>query len=486
VVIGWSSPRPRTYTWCVATVRIASVFSTGWHGRDIFGLETEKASGAATVAELARFFGGTQDVDFIVTEPPVAEVEFPRLADRPNIGGARVIVCLFPQWVTVVLVLEVARVPLANADARQSFVDLLGGIRAGALRIEGSDFEDYLERQLLRVDGGGLREERYQLLYLPQEQANEISSRRVLNDLIRGGDDTRPSALSSLTWPEDLNDATGGSAVVGRWTSVLVGHERVVEHSALASAVSLVGLADHLRQIGQETRLQLRIFQKEKRTSVPGLQERRDLEVLIENLANLQLDLVQGVVRPEPRIAAFHRALDDALEVSGESAALSRGFGELSTSLGSELTAIDIRERRQIDAEKNWNLVSGIVLSPISAAGFVLAFLGINASQVDDRSMWSDQYAPLYFIAALMALTPVALVALPRLKMRSAFPGGRWFRADTVMALSGLVVGVSALLCAVLVSGLDVAAAAAAAIGLVLALLGLASVILRRHDSRIW
>src|SRR5262249_27923040 len=139
------------------------------------------------------------------------------------------------------------------------------------------------------------------------------------------------------------------------------------------------------------------------------------------------------------------------------------------------------RERRRDEHEKSWNIMSAVILSPVSAAGFILTFLGINASQVDNASMWNDRYAPLYFIATLMALSPVALIVLPRLRDRALLDMRGSLATDVLVTLLGALIGGLAVLRASLVSSLAVANAVAEAVGLVLVVLGAASWVLRRR-----
>jgi heme/copper-type cytochrome/quinol oxidase subunit 3 len=77
----------------------------------------------------------------------------------------------------------------------------------------------------------------------------------------------------------------------------------------------------------------------------------------------------------------------------------------------SELTSIESIERRaDEDRRLRWTVAIGFVSAVAIPIGLILAFLGINASQVEpDRSMFDLAYAWVYTGVALLAATAVAL-----------------------------------------------------------------------------
>jgi hypothetical protein len=110
------------------------------------------------------------------------------------------------------------------------------------------------------------------------------------------------------------------------------------------------------------------------------------------------------------------------MDLSNQANALSQMFDQLDGSLRSEITAIDVRERRRNDGRKKWNAFAAGILSLIGVSvGFVIAFLGVNTTEVPGNtgkqlSMWDPHFAYLYLIAGAFALVPVFLIAFPYLR----------------------------------------------------------------------
>jgi hypothetical protein len=209
--------------------------------------------------------------------------------------------------------------------------------------------------------------------------------------------------------------------VVTPYVSLFFKQQRVVEDSILLSTVHAVGTASRFRQIWHEAYTQVRDFREFKQKQEAGIQTRADLEELTDNLGNLEFDLTFSVEFPLMRIESFQTALYEAMDLSAQAATLSQMFREIRGSLESESTAIDVRERRRNEGRQRWNAFAASILSLVGvSAGFVIAFLGTNVTEVpsDTRaeSMWSEHYASLYLIAGLTALTPAFLILFPYLR----------------------------------------------------------------------
>jgi hypothetical protein len=140
------------------------------------------------------------------------------------------------------------------------------------------------------------------------------------------------------------------------------------------------------------------------------------------------------------RIESFHSALYGAMDLPKQADTLSRMFTQLGGSLKSEITAIDIRDQRRDDRRQKWNTFAASVLSLIGVpVGFVLAFLGINASQVKSENSALDmRYRWMYFCAGAFALLVVGFILWPYVR--------EWFqrrasRRDLGIGLPLLCVG---------------------------------------------
>ncbi len=270
--------------------------------------------------------------------------------------------------------------------------------------------------------------ERHQLVLVPRRSENEDAPTvEVINEIVFRDEPPYREEFGPKKHPEQLNQEDDGVpgrqltlGVVTPYASLIYGHQDFVEASILLSTVHAVGTASRFRQIWQEAYRQVRIFRKDKQRQDTGQQDRDDLEDLADSLGNLEFDLTFSVEFPlsARSIESFHSALYAAMDLPAQAQTLSQMFNQLGGSVRSEITAIDIREKRLDEARARWNAVAAGILSVIGVSvGFVVAFLGVNASQVDDgTSMFDPHYAWLYFLAGLFALTPLALIMFPYLR----------------------------------------------------------------------
>ena len=87
----------------------------------------------------------------------------------------------------------------------------------------------------------------------------------------------------------------------------------------------------------------------------------------------------------------------------------------LGSAIGAELTAIESIERRADDNRRvRYAVAVGFVSAVAIPASLILAFLGINASQVNPgRSMFSHHYLGMYLtVAAITVLAVLVSLAL--------------------------------------------------------------------------
>ncbi len=86
-------------------------------------------------------------------------------------------------------------------------------------------------------------------------------------------------------------------------------------------------------------------------------------------------------------------------------------LGRLGGAISAELTAIESIERRDDENRRLWYAVAvGFVSAVAIPVGLILAFLGINARQVEvTRSMFSDHYIGIYLIVIAIIVGGAAL-----------------------------------------------------------------------------
>jgi hypothetical protein len=366
--------------------------------------------------------------------------------------------------------------------------------------LEGFPFDpENIKRRWRRVGKGGLLPERHQLVFVnplgdgPDPGPDEATIERLVYRRSR----PYSKEFASRQEPGQLNETIDGRVtrgVVTTYASLLYGHQHEVEDSIYLSTVHAVGTASIFRQIWHDSYRQVREFRMKGQAQVVGEQTRDALEELADNLGNLEFDLTFSVEFPLMRIETFHTALYEAMDLSGQARALSQMFSQLGGSLRSEITAIDVRERRRDEGRQKWNAFAAGVLSLVGVSvGFVIAFFGINAKEVPSTpavSMWDSRFARVYLVAGLFALVPVFFILFPYLRewarrreTRAGWTGlGALLVGGTIIALAKLVDARSgrtlvgdAMLTSVGVLGL--------LIGLSLALLGLQNILRRLRGS---
>jgi hypothetical protein len=366
---------------------------------------------------------------------------------------------------------------------------IVGDLKIGKCMVADAltaDFAELPDKDAFSKDipGRSLLPERHQLVFVARPTWEQpVPNQRVIEDILyRSAPPYRPEFVD-LRLPKQLNshleqpveddrravlpmnlpgrrrtDADQDDSVqpptlgvVTPYVSLLYGQREYVEASIFLSTVHAVGTAARFRHIWREAYQQALLFREQKQRAETGEQTRDDLEILADKLGNLEFDLTFSVEFPLLRIETFQSDLYDAMDLINQATTLSQMFSQLSSSLKSEITAIEVRESRRASNRQRWNSFAAGILSLIGVpVGFVIAFLGINTTEVPQEpkvSMWAAQYAVVYLLASMFALVPVLLIAFPYLKefalsRRYRRPLG-WGTATTVF---GLVIFVWALI----------------------------------------
>jgi hypothetical protein len=224
--------------------------------------------------------------------------------------------------------------------------------------------------------------------------------------------------FSAISYPGELNRRPNTVTAVGPYVSVFCGHQDYVENAAFVSAAQAVASAARLREIRNALYLELRRFSTAERAEDTRVR-RRTLEQITDDLTRLELDLSVSVEAPADlrvlvpslRVAEYHQAVYAALGMKDLAATASRMLRRLEATARSELTSIESIERRaDEDRRLRWTVAIGFVSAVAIPIGLILAFFGINATQVEsDRSMFDPAYTWLYLGVALLAATAVAL-----------------------------------------------------------------------------
>lgn len=294
--------------------------------------------------------------------------------------------------------------------------------RVGAKESESKGEEDVEGIDVDKI----LPPERHQIVFVehvgeapPDDQIPKIplDDKMIKDILYRPEPPIRPEFMEYKE-PSGLNQTNHTLCAVTPYASLLYGQQAYVENSVFLTVVQAVGTAARFRKIWHEAHGLVRDFRKNYQENEVGTQDRDSLEFLVDDLGNLELDLSfsveasadLGLLIPALRIESFHKALYASMELSERAQTVSRMFIRLDASIRSELTAIEIREKdRQERKRLRWGLAVTILSLIAIPIGFLGAFFGINAKEVDGTlSIFNmENYEYAYLAAGCLTLIPV-------------------------------------------------------------------------------
>ena len=296
------------------------------------------------------------------------------------------------------------------------------------IEIRGVELANYI-RQLALATGAEITDqtpehtvtlppEHYEVVFARELPGNRLPSEELIKHILYRIDPPYREEFMPLARPSALNREARTFCAVTPYVSVLLGHQEDVHSSVMLTTVQAVGTAARFREIWHEAHQQVQNFRETGQAHVVGQQRRADLEELVDELGNLELDLSfsvetpadLGLLIPSLRIESFHRELYRVMELGTRAKTVSQMFERLDSSIKSELRAIEIRERREEEQKRLRGAIAVSALSLIGVPlGFIVAFFGINAVQVDsNRSMFDmSHYLGVYVVAALLGLIPV-------------------------------------------------------------------------------
>lgn len=267
--------------------------------------------------------------------------------------------------------------------------------------------------------------ERHQIVFAEQIAAPPTNSRKAPSP--EQTDEVIKAILYRVQAPdrpefsryERIKELSDGNKIcaVTPYASLLSNHQDYLENSIFLTVVQAVGTAARFRQIWHQANHEVRNFRRTGQAQLVGRQSRRKLQNLADEFGNLQLDLgfsVEtsadlGLLIPSLRVTSFHHRLHEAMELRERSETVSRMFNRLDASIQSELTAIDIRSKREDEQRRlRWEVSLGIltfIAIPISVLG---AFFGSNDQQVNQQ--WSifdlQHYGRVYAGTLVLTLIP--------------------------------------------------------------------------------
>ena len=189
------------------------------------------------------------------------------------------------------------------------------------------------------------------------------------------------------------------------------------------SAVQAVASAAQLSAIRHAAYTDMRLFRDLGTGGASTRDRRRMLERISDHLGDLELELSYsveaptdlGLLVPSLRAESFHNALFESMGLAGKAVTAGRMLERLGAATTAELTAIRSIERRADDNRRvRYAVAVGFISAVAIPASLILAYLGINASQVSPaRSMFSSRYLGMYLtVASVVVLGAVLSLTL--------------------------------------------------------------------------
>jgi len=301
-------------------------------------------------------------------------------------------------------------------------IDLLEDCYFGDVFIGGTATEEYAYTMAtqLGADSNGERSflpERHQIVYDQSPAADDCED--LIQRLIYRSNLDYRKEYSLIRYPAELNRRPGWLAAVGPYVSVICGHSDFIENAIFLSAVQAVAAAAQLRAIRHAANADVRLFRDLEAAGGTTRGRRRTLERIADQLGDLELELSYsveavadlGLLVPSLRVESFHDALYESMGLANKAVTAGRMLQRLGSAISAELTAIESIERRADDNRRvRYAVAVGFVSAVAIPASLILAYLGINASQVNpNRSMFSHQYLGMYLTVASVIVLGVLL-----------------------------------------------------------------------------
>jgi hypothetical protein len=415
-------------------VRVVNMYATRWRIIGVFP-SAEKLE----LGDLTRYYDFYKDrLPRLVwrSDIEVGKVQFEKQRPDGTLSHAEVSLFALPAGQLVCAATFKFEADIFSVDrVKTGIAAVLEQCIQGHLLVDGQPLSDYVDErvrglsaelestdsvELKSTEDAGLLPERHLLVFVPRLTADEgPPGSDVIEETVYRDAPPFREEFTRLQMPDQLNQTGRTLGAVTPYVSLLFGHERFVEDSVFLSTVQALGTASRFRQIWHEAYRQVQHFRLKNQRERPGEQTRDELESLADNLGNLEFDLTFSVEFPLIRIESFHSALFEALDLPTQTHTLSQMFAQLSGSVRSEITAIEIRERRLELHRQRWYAAAASIISLIAVPiGFIVAFFGVNASQVEPTASIFNmhRYMWVYAFALGLALIPAILIIYPYLR----------------------------------------------------------------------
>lgn len=411
------------------TIRVTNLYATPWHAAD--GVPGDGLPAFLKFGRLERYYQLSADQLPRVLhreDLDITAVKFGRCEQSDRVSGARLWLFRLPSGQIVAALSVDIRCELIDAIALLEdcyYCDVLIGDQpverrahacAARLGADGSADQSFLP-------------ERHQIVFDQDTAPDDCED--LVQRLIYRADLPYRKEYSAIRYPAELNRRPGWLTAVGPYVSVVCAHQNYVQNAIFISAVHAVAAAAQLRAIRDAAYVDVRLFRSLEPDAGTTQARRRALERIADQLGDLELELSYsveasadlGLIVPSLRAESFHQVLYESMGLAEKAATAGRMLQRLGSAIAAELTAIESIERR---ADENRRIRYAVAVGFVSAvaipASLILAFLGINASQVQaTQSMFSDHYLAMYLaVLGIVIIGTVLSLALYIQQRRNA------------------------------------------------------------------
>lgn len=413
------------------SVRVISIYATRWRYRAeaVFALPDDFDLG-----RLGEFYSLFKDqLPRLLAHETAEAVTFTRPGPDVDLAGVQTWLFALPSDQVVAALVADVRCPDLEGDPI-GVLRVLDACAYADIAVGDSTVGEHFDALAQRVRAEEIPEgapagqahwlppERHQIVFAPPFPERILPREETIKRVLFRIDPPYREEFMQVEQPSGLNQEQRTLGAVTPYVSFLYGHQRYVENSAFLTAVQAVGTAARFRQIWYDASQRVSTFRRTKQAQDIGKQRREDMEELVDELGNFELDLSfsvetsadLGLLIPSLRIESYHRALYKVMELRTRANTVSQMFTRLDSSIRSEITAIDIREREESDRMRVIAAIGAAVLSFVGVlSSCLLAFFGINAREVDGAlSMFDPRYLPVYLAAVGLAVLPGIVLAL--------------------------------------------------------------------------
>ncbi|MCH5585805.1 hypothetical protein MK805_12715 [Shimazuella sp. AN120528] len=303
-------------------------------------------------------------------------------------------------------------------------------------------FNDLDAENVINKKGEGFHSSYHQIINFSQEFITEDIPTDLIQRVVYRADLPYRKEYSGIIYPTELNRRPYTFCGMGPFVTAIGGHQGYMSECIFISAIQLVGCVGMLKNIHDELNFELESIREDEK-GIYNLKKRREkLSHLSHRLSQLQLSISLdvespsniGLVVPALRLESYHSALSEANEIAKRIAIISNKIDRIEKMVMYESAQISSVEREYDEAHRILWTVIVTFISVVSIPPSVLfAFLGINASEVNDKVSMFDlhKYGLLYLILVFIIFMSIVLglvvwyVVKPKVKNNKRFDENR-------------------------------------------------------------